>query len=107
MSDMKSMAKSFGENLKELMVSRRITQRELSEALDVPVKTVQEWVGSGARTPRNLDSLKKLANYFGCSLHFLLYGEEDPRSSLGAILDKSEIHSGLYEITIKKVVKKL
>lgn len=95
--------KSFGENLQELMRKRNLSSKELALALSVPVRTVSEWIGSGGRTPRDLSALKKLADYFRCSIHFLLFGEEDPKNSINALLEKTEIHTGLYEITIKKV----
>jgi len=102
-----SMAKmTFGENLKALMEAHRLSVSELAKGLGESPKTVQEWVGSGGRTPRKLEAIRKLADYFECSIHFLLYGEEDPKSALGILMDKTEIHTGLYEITIKKVSTK-
>jgi transcriptional regulator with XRE-family HTH domain len=98
--------KPFGENLKELMAQRRVSVREVAKAVNVPLKTVQEWTGSGARTPRNLSAIRDLASFFECSIHFLLYGEEDPKDSLAVLLNKTEIHTGLYEISIKKVSTK-
>jgi len=98
--------KTFGENLKEMMTKKRVGVTELAKAINEPVKTVQEWVGSGARTPRKLEKIKKVAEFFNVSTHFLLYGEEDPRSGIGILLEKTEIHTGLYEIVIRKVKEK-
>jgi hypothetical protein len=56
--------------------------------------------------PRDPQVLKKLAEYFDCSVYFLLFGEEDPKSLIGEILEKTEIHTGIYEISIKKVKTK-
>jgi transcriptional regulator with XRE-family HTH domain len=98
--------KTFGENLKILMTKNRVGVAELAKAIGEPAKTVQEWAGIGARTPRKLEKIKKLAEFFGVSTHFLLFGEEDPRSGLGALLNKTEIHTGLYEISIKKISEK-
>ncbi len=95
--------KTFGENLEKLLQSRNLTVAQLARALGLPAKTVTEWVGDGGRTPRNTEHLKKLADYFGCTIHFLLFGEEDPRSVIGNLLDKTELHTGLYEITIRRV----
>ena len=96
----------FGENLERLLTERKISARELAKQLDVPAKSVQEWVGKGARVPRDLDVIQKLATIFDISVHQLLYGTEDPRSPMSKIFEKVEIHSGLYEISIKKVVGK-
>ena len=49
---------------------------------------------------------EKLAEYFDCSVYFLLFGEEDPKSLIGEILEKTEIHTGMYETSIKKVKTK-
>ena len=97
------MKKPFGTTLNELMQNRKLSSRALAELLGVPYRTVQEWIGPGNRIPRDPGVLKKLAEHFQCSVHYLLFGVEDPNSILSEILDKSEIHTGLYEITIKRV----
>jgi len=101
------MANSFGNNIKNLLKSQNLSVREFSKQLNIPQKTVQEWASCvGNRIPRDATVLKNIANYFGCSIYFLLYGEEDPKSLLSEILEKTEIHTGLYEISIKKVKTK-
>jgi transcriptional regulator with XRE-family HTH domain len=99
----KIMKKSFGEILQSLCKRNELTQKELAKAISVSPKTIQEWIGKSGRIPRDPKHLKKLANYFDISLHYLLFGEDDPQHLIEDILDKSEIHTGLYEITIKKV----
>lgn len=93
----------FGVNLALMLKGRKITGKKLAEELGVSYKTVQEWIGPNGRVPRNPDSIKKLAQYLGITTHRLLFGEDDPQSIIGAVLEKTEIHTGLYEITIKKV----
>ena len=93
----------FGHSLQALMEERRVTGRELSAAIDVPYKTIQEWLGSKSRMPRDPNALRKLAEFFGCSVHYILFGEEDPRSLVGEMLEKTELHTGLYEITVRRV----
>ncbi|MDD4976579.1 MAG: hypothetical protein PHY93_19645 [Bacteriovorax sp.] len=95
--------KTFGEILEDLMASKRVSISILAKDLAVPAKTVQEWVGKGGRVPRNLESIKKLSEYFDVSVHYLLFGEEDARSIVNDILEKTEIHTGMYEVTIRKV----
>lgn len=101
-----SKSKKFGEILKGLMANKGISASAMARAIGVSAKTVHEWLGSDGRVPRDLDAVKKLADYFNCSTHYLLFGEEDPHSLLGEILNKTEVHSGLYEISIKKVITK-
>jgi len=100
------MPKTFGENLDALCSARNLSARKLAKDLRVPHKTVTEWIGAGARMPRDPTVLKQLATYFGVSTHFLLFGEEDPTHSLRGLLEKTEIHTGLYEISIRKVKEK-
>lgn len=100
------MKSKFGLNLESLMRKRNLTVRSLSKALDVPLKTAQEWAGPTGRLPRNPEALKKLANHFSVSIHYLLFGEDDPQSLLSEVLEKTELHSGLYEIVIRKVKQK-
>ena len=98
--------KTFGENLKALMERDRVSVAEIAKAIGEPVKTVQEWIGLSGRTPRSLDVIPRLAAFFKVSTHFILSGDEDPRSIISDILEKTEIHTGLYEITIRKVKQK-
>ena len=98
-----AMSKMFGTTLKQLMNERNLSAAQVAKGINCPAKTVQEWLGPNGRVPRDLEVLKRLAEFFKCSTHFILFGEEDPRSVISEILDKTEIHTGLYEITIKKV----
>jgi len=98
--------KTFGETLKELMKAKRLSATDIAKILQLPTKSVQEWVGPSGRTPRDLSVIKKLASLFGVSVHYLMYGEEDPHNLLASALEKTEIHTGLYEIVIRKVQEK-
>lgn len=100
------MDSCFGKNLESLMRQKSISARALAKKLNIPYKTVQEWIGTDARMPRDPNILKKLSSFFDCSVYFILFGEEDPKSFIGEILEKTEIHTGLYEISIRKVKTK-
>lgn len=95
--------RNLGENLQHLMKEKHLSVRDLAQGIGVSQRTVNEWIGSGSRTPRSLDQIKKLANFLEVSVHSLLFGEEDPKSFIGEFLEKSELHVGLYEISIKRV----
>ncbi len=97
------MKRSFGEILEALMKDKNLSIRALAKELSLPHKTLSEWIGPNGRMPRKPEHLDKLAGYFNCTVHYLLYGTEDPRGLLGNILRKTEVHSGLYQITIEKV----
>ena len=97
---------SFGDNLERLMKARGISGRALAKKLGVPSKTFNEWVGSGGRMPRSPEILKQMAALFNVSVHELLFAEPDPNGLIGGLLEKTEIHNGLYEITVRKVKTK-
>ncbi len=100
------MISCFGNNLESLMKQKNLSVRTLSKQINTPYKTVQEWVGTNSRMPRDPEVLRKLSEFFNCSVYYLLFGKEDPKSLIGEILEKTEIHTGMYEITIKKVKTK-
>ena len=95
--------KSFGQSLQDLMNTRRESAKDLSKVIGVSAKTIQEWIGKGGRMPRKQEHIKALAEHFNVTVHVLLFGEEDPQSLVGELLRKAEVHTGLYEISIRKV----
>lgn len=95
----------FGTNLKRLMEEQRYSVADVAERIGTPTKTVTEWVSRG-RVPRSPEQLRALAELFKVSIHKLLFGVEDPNNALSMLLEKTEIHTGLYEISIRKVTPK-
>lgn len=82
--------------LKDLMKKRRETLLSVSQNTGVPKSTIADWMTD--RTP-NPVQVAKIAKYFNVSLHFLLFGCQDPQDS-AAIED---IFSGRFEIDIRRV----
>ena len=68
--------------MKSLMEDRKETLISLSKKTGVPKSTLSEWLGN--RTPNPLQAIK-VANYFGVSLHHLLFGSEDKSEPLAKI----------------------
>lgn len=98
---------SFGQNLKRLVHDQKVTVRQLAKELGVPQTSLNQWIGQkDAGLPRDPEVLRKLSTYFGCSVYELIFGEPDPLSVVGGLLEKTEVHTGLYEISIKRVQKK-
>ena len=60
----------FGIKLKELRIEKGLSQRKLGETLGVCNQTVSFWE-TGSREP-DLDSVVKIADYFGVSTDYLL-----------------------------------
>jgi transcriptional regulator with XRE-family HTH domain len=91
----------FGTNLEMLLKTNRVTPRQLAKEISIPYKTIMDWMAAN-RMPRDPETLKKITQYFNCSLEFLLFGEES-RPLIQDLLEKTEVHTGLYEISIRKV----
>ncbi len=94
----------FAKTLKTLIRQRGTTTNEVAREINVSPKTINDWLTG--RTPRDLDAVKRCAQHLNVSVHYLLYGVDDGNGSLAAILDKTEIFAGIFEITIKKVKSK-
>lgn len=94
----------FAKTLKTLIRRRATTTNELAREINVSPKTISDWLSG--RTPRDLDAVRRCSEFFGVSVHYLLYGEEDKKNLIEEILEKTEVHTGLYEISIRKVISK-
>lgn len=58
------------ERIKSLRKEKEVTQRELAEAIGVQVVSVQRFEYGSVRP--SLDTLVAIADYFGCSVDYLL-----------------------------------
>lgn len=105
MGNIQAVKKNFGVNLKELMKAKRVSPGDLAKELGLPYKTVQDWLASGDRMPRNPEVIRKISQFFGCSIEFLLFGEES-KPAIEELFSSVAIHSGLYRITFEKILEK-
>jgi len=60
----------FGEHFNELMFYKNVTPEKLAETIGVNESTVYRWKNN--KSNLSMTNLIKLANYFNCSLDFLL-----------------------------------
>ncbi len=60
--------------IRELRISREISQKEFAEAIGVPANTLCQWE-TGKRAP-DYEMLKKISAYFGVSVDYLLDNNE-------------------------------
>lgn len=65
----------FKDRLKELMIEKNINQVELSKEIDFAQRTVSMWL-LGQTEPKQT-ALTRLAQFFGCSLDYLVGLEDD------------------------------
>lgn len=62
---------NFKENLKTIRESKKITQKELSELINIPLGTIRNWE-QGYTEPKKLELLEKLKNILNCTYDDLL-----------------------------------
>lgn len=90
--------------IKELRKMRHVTQKELSNFLGVAQNTLSYW--EQGKYDIDNASLKKLADYFGVTVDYLLGRTDDPNppkprlpDELQALLDKQEHEHVLYTLS--------
>lgn len=88
--------------LKTLMKENGETLVSLAKATGVPKSTISEWLGN--RSPNPVQAVK-VANHFGVSLHFLLFGEDDKQDPIQKII-KEDFFKGTFEITVKRITSR-
>jgi len=89
-------------NLKRILEEKELSISELARKSGVPKSTLMTWLTG--RTP-DLIQLDKVAQYLGTNIESLAFGRKQ-EDLFTELMQKVEVHSGLYEISIKKVVKK-
>ena len=67
----------FGERLDELLFENNLSEKQLSEIIDIPASCVSVYV-QGKGMP-SVESLVKIADYFKCTTDFLLGREEESK----------------------------
>jgi transcriptional regulator with XRE-family HTH domain len=93
--------KKFAETLTNIIKVRRYSMKEVSEGTGIPRTTLSEWVAG--RSPHVSPELLKLATFLDVSLQYLLTGKDDPHDLIKNALQKTEIQSGRYLVTIERV----
>lgn len=66
----------LSEKIRKLRTEKGVTQTQLAEAIGVSMRMVQEYETNG-RYPRNRETYKRMADYFGVDLNYLLTEEEE------------------------------
>lgn len=97
----------IGKRLKGLMTKRKVSNKELSTALDIPASTISQWINYD-QTP-GPEALLKISKFFHVSMEYLITGSEpeiDIAKKFIEGLDKEwiSIHQGVYRIKIEKQI---
>jgi len=93
----------FGVNLETLILKQYRSIAEFARQIGKNRKTVGEWLGRDGSFPSKPEDIKAISLALGISVHQLMFGTLDGNEPLGSLLEKTELHTGLYEITVKKV----
>ncbi len=91
--------------LKNIMKTRGETLTSIAKETGVPKSTVADWLAG--RTPNPLQAAK-IANYLEVTLYFILFGCEDRQEQKQEKKNENigeEIISGLFEVSIKRIIK--
>ncbi len=89
--------------LNSLCKKRRMTLSELSRRCGVPKQTLHNW--TLGRRSVNPDQLRKVSQVLEVSVHFLLYGEQDPFEVPNEEIIK-EIFSGDVRVTLHRIERR-
>ena len=84
---------TINERLKEMLKSKKQTQLELSEAIQVPKSTVNTWVKLGRDIPAQ--SIISICGFLECSVEYLLTGQETEKAPT---LELSEDERDMLEL---------
>ena len=79
---------TFGEKVRALRRSARLTQSQLAEQIGVTLRTVQGYE-SGTSYPKQREIYRKLADLFGCDVNYLLTEDTPSGGRSGSLPDLS------------------
>lgn len=74
--------------LKHVMKCKRVSARELSTALNIPYRTVQNYLSNESRIPA--DFLLNVCNYIGIEVDYFIYHDFKPR--------QGEMYDAVFEL---------
>lgn len=89
--------------LTSLCKKRGITLTELARRSGVPKQTLHNW--TTGRRSINPDQIKRVAQVLETSVHYLLYGEQDPFESPAEEILR-EIFSGDVRVTLHRIERR-
>ncbi len=79
---------TFGQRLKYLRVKNNLTQKEVSEKMDVAFQTVSKWE-SDINEP-DIESIKQLASIFNCSIDYLFNTDSEKNKEEKSIVNSKK-----------------
>lgn len=89
-----------GKNLVKLCDERHLTLSKLAKLSGTKQSTLHGW--STGRAAHNLDDLKKVCEVLKVSVHFILYGTQDPYESAPEI-SLEKLFKGNFQVTFRRI----
>lgn len=82
--------------LRELLNENNVKVAEVARATRVPVQSIHNWLSG--MSPRNLDHVAEVAEYFDVTMDFLITGKK--KEIIKEYED--EINAGLFEVVLRR-----
>lgn len=95
----------LGKNLEQALADRELTVSQLSKGANVPRTTLLGWIKGTSASP-NLEQLDRVAKFLRMTIEELAFGRKQKQPELTDLLDSATVHTGLYKLTIERVVEK-
>ena len=95
----------FVPTLKRLMEERNIQPPQLCRAIKgLKRSTLEDWLTDPTLVPRDLPTVKKIADYFGVTFPYMIFGHDDtPLREKIEAAPKSVVLDGVYQIIAKRI----
>lgn len=90
----------LAKNLTKLCEERSLSVSKLARLSGVKQPTIFGW--TTGRAVRNYDDLKKVCEVLKVSVHFILYGTQDPYESASGMVQE-ELFKGNFPITFRRI----
>jgi transcriptional regulator with XRE-family HTH domain len=90
------------DNLKKIFNDRGLNANSVAQATEIPRSNIERWL-TGANP--DVKQLLTLAKFLGVTVDYLVTGKSSS-PTIEDLVEKFEVHTGLYEVSVKKVNKK-
>lgn len=93
--------------LKKLLHEHDLTAAQLARACSIAPQTINNWLSG--QEPRSLNQIKAVADHFGVSVDYLVYGLDIKKSYLKESLKEpmeqfeDEINAGVFEVVLRRI----
>jgi transcriptional regulator with XRE-family HTH domain len=82
--------------LRRLIEERDLKQTEIAKAINMAQSTLHDW--TYGRAPRDLESVKALANYFNVSFEYLVFGTKQDQDELKKKIERLEFENAMIKL---------